>query len=197
MKRVCLWTVALAISATTIIARQAPAPKQPTFINVGALQVSVDAQLANSFPAYVGEGPAIIGPAANPGETLKESYTVQTDDGRIWTYTGGAAAATGENVLAQLRVRIRNTGTKDERMALGEVTLTCGSKHGELLAVGRGGHPFAKRSSWLERAQAESVRLTQRTMSMYTYVFVVGRGSGECRVTFRNHTLETFTAPQR
>jgi len=196
MTRTC-FGLAMALSIGTAANAQVSAPQRPTFINVGSLQVSVDEQLGNSFPAYVGEGPALMGPSANPGESLQESYTVQTDDGRISTYTGGAAAATGENVLAQLRVRVRNTASSDDKIAVGDVQVTCGSRQAELMAVGRGGQPFVKRGNWMERARSESVRLTKRTMSMLTYIFIVPRGAGDCRVTFRDQALSTFSAPQR
>jgi hypothetical protein len=178
---------------------QTPQPKpaqQPKYMDVGRLQVAAEALVAAYFPAYLGEGPALVGPVPKPGEGLDESFTVQTDDGRVTTYTGGWAGANPDNVLARLRVRIRNTGD-DDRLTFGDVHLECGTRRAELMAVGRGGQPFVKRGTWMEKARAETARLPKGGETMYTYIFVVPRGSGECLARFRNQTIATVKPPGR
>lgn len=194
MKAAGLLLIASVALAPQTATQQKPAAPQPKYIDVGRLQVAADADVASYFPAYLGEGPALVGPVAKPGEGLDESFTVQTDDGRIITYTGGWAAASPENVLARVRVRIRNNGD-DDRMTFGDMHLECGTRRAELMAMGRGGQPFVKRGASMDKAKAESLRLIARTSSMYTYVFVVPRGSGECRARFRNQSLATVSAP--
>ena len=194
MKAAGFFVIASIALGTQTPAQQKPAAPQPKYIDVGRLQVAVAADIASYFPAYLGEGPALVGPVAKPGEGLDESFTVQTDDGKVITYTGGWAAASPENVLARLQVRIRNSGS-DDRMAFGDMQLECGTRRAELMAVGRGGQPFVKRGTWMEKARAETARLSKQSSSMYTYIFVAPRGSGECRARFRNQTLATITAP--
>jgi hypothetical protein len=194
MKTAGFVLLAAALNAQTVTQQKPSTPPQPKYIDVGRLQVAVDMDLASYFPAYLGEGPALVGPVAKPGEGLDESFTIQTDDGKVITYTGGWAAASPENVLARLRVRIRNNGD-DDRLQFGDVQLECGTRRAEVMAVGRGGHPFVKRGAWMDKAKTETARLSKGTASMYTYIFVVPRGSGECRARFRNQTLATLSAP--
>ena len=186
-----LLVASMAFSPQT--SQQKPAP-EPKFIDVGRLQVAVEALVASYFPAYLGEGPAHVGPVPKPGEGLDESFTVQTDDGRVTTYTGGWAGANPENVLARLRVRIRNNAD-DDRMTFGDVQLECSGRRAELMAAGRGGQPFVKRGTWMDRARTESVRLSKGGTSMYTFIFIVPRGAGECLGRFRNQTIATVRAP--
>lgn len=194
MKAAGILLVASIALGSQIAAQQKPSAPEPKNIDVGRLQVAVEALLASYFPAYLGEGPALVGPVAKPGEGLDESFTVQTDDGKVITYTGGWAAASPENVLGRLRVRIKNNGD-DDRMLFGDVQLECGTRRAELMAIGRGGQPFVKRGTWMEKARAESARLNKGTTSMYTYIFVVPRGSGECHARFRNQTIASVKAP--
>ena len=124
---------------------------------------------ADSFTAYIGDGPVINYP--NPfGDGMSLITMIQGEDGKTYAYTAGDVTAKDNSILVMVRIEIKNVSKSTQTFKIGDISIN-GDKKGSFLAVGADKYLFAKNGSDINTVKKKSYELDPGNEHRFVYLF--------------------------